>query len=229
MGTYEGIVGRQRKFFERGETRSGDFRRKALSRLLGEMESSGDILYRALREDLGKSEFEACMCEIGMLRKELAMLRRKLSGWMKPRRAALDISNLPGSGRIIAEPYGLNLIFSAWNYPVQLALSPLAGAVAAGNCVVLKPSELAPASSAALVKVIANSFAPEHVTTVEGNAATGTELLEENFDYVFFTGGTEAGRKVYQAAAARLTPVTLELGGKSPCVVEKDEIGRAHV
>ncbi|MDD3117858.1 MAG: aldehyde dehydrogenase [Victivallales bacterium] len=219
---YHDLLQRQQEYFHRGTTRSAAFRLERLNALHDAIRRREPMLMDALRRDLGKSAGEALLSEIGMVYEELKLFRRRLNRWMKPRRAAIAPANWPAAGSIYPEPYGSVLIFSAWNYPFNLALIPLIGAIAAGNCVILKPSELAPATAAAVASLIREVFVPEHVAVCEGGPETGEELLRERFDLVFFTGSSATGRRVYSRAAEQLTPVILELGGKSPCIVDED-------
>lgn len=214
------LVSRQRDFFRTGATLDLDFRLRALERLARALEEREGDLLAALRADLNKSAPEGYQCEVGMLRAELSHIRRHLRRWARPRRILPSPAQLPGSCRAYPEPYGVVLVMAPWNYPLLLSLEPLMGALAAGNCCLLKPSAYAPASSAAMAKLLSACFPPEYVSVVEGGRAENQALLEEPFDYIFFTGGTAVGRQVMEKAAQHLTPVTLELGGKSPCIVD---------
>ncbi len=211
----------QKAFFLTHETRDVRFRRDALKSLRAAILEWEPLLADALRADLGKGATEAYMSEIGMvlagLRDTLAHLRR----WSRPRRVAAPLSQFPSRCEVIPEPYGVALIVSPWNYPVLLGLDPLVAAIAAGNCAILKPSELAPATSAVLAKMLAATFPPEFVSVVEGGVDESNELLALPFDTIFFTGSPAVGRIVMSAAARHLTPVTLELGGKSPCIIDE--------
>ena len=197
-------------------------RRDLLGALFHAIKEREDELCGALKRDLGKCRFEAIATETSIVLADIDMLRRNLERWSRPRRVRCDLQNQPASGVILAEPYGRVLIFSAWNYPFQLMMSPAVGAFAAGNRVVLKPSELAPATAEAIARLVSDVFPPELMSVETGGAETAKRLLEEQWDYVFYTGGAEVGRKVAVAAAEKLTPVTLELGGKSPCIVDRD-------
>lgn len=214
------LVRAQRAFFDTGRTLDLKYRTEALKSLLGAVEGHERKLMDALRSDLGKSDFEAYMTEIGLCRDEIRFLLRHLRQWMKPRHVATPLAHFAASSFVVPEPYGLSLVISPWNYPVLLALEPLAGAIAAGNCVVLKPSAQAPATSQALQDILSGIFPPEYVSVVQGGRAENADLLEQDFNYIFFTGGAEAGRTVMAAAAKRLIPVSLELGGKSPVIVD---------
>lgn len=216
----EEIVSKQRAFFETGATREPKYRRDALERLRTALLKREDAIYEALRADLHKPAFETYMTELGMVLDELRFQLRHLTRWAKPQRVRTPVAQFYSSSFTLAEPYGVALILAPWNYPLQLSLEPLIGAIAAGNCVVLKPSAYAPASSRVMAEAIADAFAPEYVAVVEGGRQQNTDLLEQRFDYIFFTGGVTVGRLVMQSAAKNLTPLTLELGGKSPCVVD---------
>jgi len=181
-----------------------------------------DVFVQALREDIGKSDLEAYLTEIGFLLAEIDHSLSHLKSWMKPRRVATPLIMQPGSSRVVHEPLGVALIIGAWNYPVQLSLAPLVGCIAAGNCAVIKPSEFAPRCAEALARLVPRYLDPAAFAVVEGGVPETSALLEERFDKIFFTGSSRVGRIVMAAAAKHLTPVTLELGGKSPCVVDED-------
>ncbi len=209
-----------RAFFATGKTLDIGWRLNALKRLEDAVRADERLLYQALHEDLGKSAYEASMTEVGLVLAELHLARKKLASWAKPARRMPALAQIPGSARIYKEPFGLALIMSPWNYPAQLTLIPVISAVAAGNCALVKPSAYAQATSAAMARIIAAAFEPGHVTVVEGGRAENQALLEEQFDYIFFTGSTEVGKLVMEKAARHVTPVTLELGGKSPAIVD---------
>ncbi len=212
------IIQKQKKF-PRSEIKD---RITVLRNLALSIKSHEEEIFRALYEDLGKSKFEACATETSIVLEDIAMLCRKLPAWAKRRKVGVSPLNMPAKGMICPEPYGTVLIFSAWNYPFQLMMSPFAGAVAAGNSVVLKPAEQAPATAEIIQKIISEVFPAEQATVCIGGTETSRALLKEHFDYIFYTGGTEGGKAVARAAAENLTPITLELGGKSPCIVDKD-------
>ncbi|MFJ5923901.1 aldehyde dehydrogenase family protein [Kitasatospora sp. NPDC092948] len=190
---------------------------RALRRLLVEQE---EVFAAALKADLGKSPAESYLTEIGFTVNEIDHTLRHLSRWLRPRRVPVPLALAPARGRTVLEPLGTVLVISPWNYPLQLALAPLIGAIAAGNCAVVKPSELAPATSAALAHWLPRVLDPQTVAVVEGGVPETTALLEQRFDHIFYTGNGTVGRIVMTAAARHLTPVTLELGGKSPAVVD---------
>lgn len=217
-----GLVARQRTFFRTGRTRDVAFRREQLRALRAMLVGAEPQLFEALRADLGKPAFESYAGETSIVRHELDHALRHLAAWARPRRVRTLLAHLPGRSEVRSEPYGVVLVMSPWNYPVQLSLAPLVGALAAGNCAILKPSPLAPATSALLAELVARTFDPGLVTVVEGGIEPAERLLAERLDYIFFTGSTGVGRKVMEAAARHLTPVTLELGGKSPCIVDAD-------
>jgi len=220
--TIPATVERLRAAFEAGHTRPLEWRRgqlQALERLLGER---GDALVEALRADLAKPTLEAWATDVGAVRQEVTLARKRLGRWTRPERVSTPLELRPARSRIVREPLGVVLVIAPWNYPVQLLLAPLVGALAAGNAVVLKPSEVTPHTSAALARAVANYLDPEAVAVVEGGVPETQALLAERFDHIFYTGNGRVGRIVMEAAAKHLTPVTLELGGKSPCIVDAD-------
>ncbi|MFX3635082.1 MAG: aldehyde dehydrogenase [Candidatus Pristimantibacillus sp.] len=216
------IVEQQRQFFHAGGTISVEARLRQLQSLRAVVKSEERRIFDALKQDLNKSEQEAYLTELGLVLTELTHTIKHLKRWVKPKRLKTPLTHMGSKSYLIPEPFGVTLIIAPWNYPVQLALVPLIGAIAAGNTVVLKPSELAPHVSAVLTDIIRKAFAPEWATVVEGDVQTSTVLLAEKMDYIFFTGSVAVGKIVMTAAAKQLTPVTLELGGKSPCIVHND-------
>lgn len=214
----------QRNYFNAGITRPYAFRQQQLRKLLDVVQQNEENIYTALYADLKKSPEECWLTENGFLLSELKYALKKLSRWMKPQRVSTNLANLPSKSMIIPEPLGVVLIISPWNYPFQLLFTPLIGAIAAGNCIVLKSSEFAPATSALMKKMITEIFDEQYILFIEGDGATVVpEMMEQFiFDHIFYTGSTAVGKIIYQAAARHLVPVTLELGGKSPCVVEAD-------
>ncbi|MCP3966351.1 MAG: aldehyde dehydrogenase [Lentisphaerae bacterium] len=218
----ESILRKQKMFFESGMTRDIKFRLNALTKLAKTIKKYEQDIYKALYKDLRKSEFESLASEISGVMDEISYIRKRLRKWARPRRCAVHINNKPASGKLYPEPYGSVLIFSAWNYPFNLCMTPFVGALAAGNCVVVKPADQAPATAEIIIKILSECFDPEHVVAVHGGSDHASCLLEHKFDYIFFTGGENYGRKVMRAAAEHLTPLTLELGGKSPCIIEPD-------
>lgn len=217
----EKLVKKQREFFGTGATLSYRFRAEALKRLAWALEKYEDELVKALYDDLHKAKMESYMAEIALTKSELSYCRKHLKDWMKKEHVKSTLANFHSSAFTVAEPYGVTLIMAPWNYPVMLCLEPLINAVAAGNCVILKPSAYAPASSAVIANMIAACFPPHYIAVVEGGRKENQKLLEQRFDYIFFTGGVTVGRLVLEKAANYMTPVTLELGGKSPCIVDE--------
>lgn len=213
-----------RHYFNTGITRSYSFRREQLQQLKRAILSHEQELYQALHTDLKKSPEESWVTETGLVIAEINAALKHLHHWMRPERVPTNLVNLPSSSKILKEPLGVVLIIAPWNYPVQLLLNPLVGAIAAGNCVVLKPSEFAPATDAVMKKIIETAFSKEYILYVQGEGQTVIpEMINRfPFDHIFYTGSTAVGRIIYKMAAEQLIPVTLELGGKSPCVVEDD-------
>ncbi|CAN7745148.1 aldehyde dehydrogenase [Paenibacillus sp. LjRoot56] len=222
MDNYHSLVNKQRLFFLTGITKDVAFRLEALQKLRNAILSHEKELMEALKADLNKSEFEAYSTEIGMELKEIRFTLSNLRSWVKPKKIKTPISHLGSTSSIYAEPYGVALIISPWNYPFQLAIAPLVGAIAAGNCAILKPSELTPKTSEVLGKLIIKIFPEEYISVVQGGVETSQALLDEKFDYIFFTGSVPIGKIIMKSASKNLTPVTLELGGKSPCIVHED-------
>ncbi|MBN1409206.1 MAG: aldehyde dehydrogenase [Spirochaetales bacterium] len=216
------IIKEQRDYFLSGETRSVNFRIKQLEKLKSAIIRKEEDIIRALKADLYKSEFEIFVSETGFLLAEIRHFLRHLRKWVKPEKVTTPIVLFPARSRIHREPYGVVLIFSPWNYPLQLSLSPLIGAIAAGNCIVLKTAPASNHTSRVIREIIENTFPGNYITVVEGHRDINRALLAEKFDYIFFTGASEVGKKVMEAAATSLTPVTLELGGKNPCIVDED-------
>lgn len=214
-------VAAQRAYFLSGATRSIDARKAALAALRASVTAHEKAICDALYADLHKSAGESYMAEIGLALSELSYMEKHVSAFAKNKRVATPLAHFPSRSYIAPEPLGVCLIMSPWNYPFMLAMSPLVGAIAAGNCVVLKPSAYAPHTSAVLREIIRSAFSPEHVLVVEGGRAENSALLEEKFDHIFFTGSLAVGKHVMQKAAEHLTPVLLELGGKSPCIVDE--------
>ena len=215
------LVARQRAYFDSGATRSLSFRLDALEKLRRALQKNEALLFDALKQDLNKATMESYMCESGLVLEEIRYHQRHLPGWMKNRRVATPLAQFHAKSFRAPEPYGVTLIMSPWNYPVQLCLNPLVGAISGGNCTVVKPSAYAPATSAAIAKILGETFPPEYIAVVEGGRDKNNALLEEKFDYIFFTGSVSVGKVVMEAAAKHLTPVTLELGGKSPVIVDE--------
>lgn len=213
-----------RSYFNSGATKPYSFRKEKLALLKAAILKYEDEIYKALDTDLKKNKEEVWVTETGLVLSELNTAISHLQKWMKPQRVSTNLVNLPSKSFIMHEPLGVVLIIGPWNYPLQLLFNPLIGAIAAGNCVVLKPSEFAPASAAVMKKIILEVYSPEFILFVEGDGASVIpEMMNHfSFDHVFYTGSTMVGKIIYKLAAERLVPVTLELGGKSPCVVESD-------
>ena len=216
------IVRRHHAYFKQGTTKPVAFRKTQLRNLREAIRRYEPRIMAALRQDLNKSEREAYATEIGIALTELRVALRGVRKWAKPKRAKTPMSHSGASSRIVPEPFGTSLVISPWNYPFMLSIAPIVSAIAAGNTVVLKPSELTLSVSALLAEMIRETFPSDYVTVVEGDAAVSTELLKQPFDHIFFTGSPGVGKIVMEAAAKQLIPVTLELGGKSPCIVHKD-------
>lgn len=222
MNQAKQLVSEQRTFFNTGQTKNVEYRIHALQQLRAGIEKYQQRILDALRADLNKSEAEAYGSEIRIVLGELDFALENLAEWATPKSVPTAAAIPDGVSTIYAEPYGVALIIAPWNYPFQLAFGPLIGAIAAGNCAVIKPSELTPTVSRLIYDLIQDVFPREYIAVMEGEVETSTELLNEHFDYIFFTGSTGVGRIVMKAAAEHLTPVTLELGGKSPVIVHKD-------
>lgn len=213
-----------RRYFSSGTTLTYDFRIEQLKKLKAAIIEHEQELFEALHTDLKKSPEESWVTEVGMVLAELNVKLRNLKKWMRPERVRTNLLNMPSTSYVYKDPWGVVLIIGPWNYPFQLLINPLLGAIAAGNCVVLKPSEFAPATSAVMKKIIEKTFPPDYILYAEGDGAKVIpELMQHfHFDHVFYTGSTEVGRLIYKMAAEKLVAVTLELGGKSPCIVEDD-------
>ena len=217
----QALVAAQRAYYRSGATLRLADRRAALDRLRRAILERESKINSALAADLNKSAPETYMCEIGMTLSELTFVEKRLPRWMRDRRHLTPLAQFHARSFTVSEPYGVALVMSPWNYPFLLTMDPLIGAVAAGNCCVVKPSAYSPATSAVIREIVSAAFPPEHVAVVEGGRAENQALLDQTFDYIFFTGGVAVGREVMAKAAAHLTPVTLELGGKSPCIVDR--------
>lgn len=225
------ILRNQRSFFNSGKTKDISFRIQQLKILKKAITENEEAILKACKSDMNKPPLEAYASERSTVLNEIDYAIKNLKSWTKPKRIKTPLlhthffgiaQHFLSSSYIYSEPYGVVLIIGPWNYPFQLTLSPLVGAIAAGNCTILKPSEIAPHSSSVISKMIVHNFDRGFVSVVEGDAETASKLLSEKFDYIFFTGGTKIGKIVMEAAAKQLTPVTLELGGKNPCIVDHD-------
>lgn len=213
-------IRQQRRFFATGKTKDVTFRLEQLQHLKAALSANQSRIVDALKADLNKPEFEAYFEIAPVL--EINHAIKHLKSWVKPRKVATSIEQFPASACIYPEPKGVTLIIGAWNYPFQLLISPLVGAIAAGNCAILKPSEIAIHSSAVVTEIITKTFEPAYITALEGGVEISQQLLAEKFDHIFFTGSPKIGKIVMEAAAQHLTPITLELGGKSPCIVDSE-------
>lgn len=216
------VVISQRDFFKSGATLSYQFRKEALLKLRRAVNLYKEEISLALEKDLGKSSGEAYLTEIGMVLQSISYQLSHLRSFMRSRRRGFSISVFPSYGKIIPEPYGNVLVISPWNYPFLLAMDPLIGAVAAGNCVIVKPSEHSPNTSSLLEKILSYIFDPSYIAVLTGDVDVAKELLDNRFDYIFYTGSAAVGKVVMRKAAEYLTPTTLELGGKSPCIIAPD-------
>lgn len=224
MNEHIELAKNQRLFFETHATKAYDFRINQLKKLKKAISSSENEIIEALRKDLNKPEFEAYATEIGIIYDEINFSINNLSDWMQKQEVNTPLLHFPSESFIVNEPLGVVLIIAPWNYPFQLTIGPLIGAIAAGNCAILKPSEFTPNTSAILSKIIAENFDKNYVALVEGEGHLTIPTLMENFvfDHVFFTGSTAVGKNIAQLAAKNLVPTTLELGGKSPAIIHED-------
>lgn len=211
-----------RASFDAGQTRSHTWRDRQLRRMRDMLRENEAALGDAMKEDLGKSHFDCWLSELNVLCDEIDFSRKHLRSWMRPERVATPIHLQPASCTILREPLGVVLVLGAWNYPIQLTLAPAIAAIAAGNCVLLKPSEVSPASARLLCELLPRYMDPSCIRIVDGGIPEATALLEQRFDHIFYTGGGVVGRIVMEAAAKHLCPVTLELGGKSPVIIDSD-------
>lgn len=215
------LIQSQKNYFLTGKTKSIKFRKNSLLKLKQEIIKREQDIIAALYEDFKKPEFESVLSETEIVLSELNLTIKNLNSWAKPKRVFPSMLNFPSTDKIYSEPYGNVLIIAPWNYPYQLALSPLIGAVAAGNTVILKPSELTPNTSKILEEIISTTFNSEHVAVIQGDVSISQELLAKRWDYIFFTGSVNVGKIVAKAAAEHLTPTTLELGGKNPSIIDE--------
>lgn len=216
----QGILQKQKRYFSGNHTRAYSYRIRMLRRLCQALKAYETELFRALKRDLGKSKTESYMTEFAMVYQEIDYAIRKLRKWMMPKRVSGTIGTFPAKNYVCREPYGVVLILAPWNYPVNLSMIPLVGAIAAGNCVVLKCSETSPHTSRIIEKMINRFFPAEYIFCADKDTDY-EEITGQEYDYIFYTGSARAGKLVMQTAAERLIPVTLELGGKCPCIVEK--------
>lgn len=221
MHSIQKLVKNQKAFFQTGQTKDVAYRRKSLVRFRESIKRHEQEIVQALLDDFKKPAFETVATEISIVIKEVNLAVKKIWKWQLPKKVKASLLNFPSSAKVIYEPYGTALVIAPWNYPFQLAMGPIIGAIAAGNTVVLKPSELTPHTSKIIAKIIQETFDENHVNVIQGDKNVAQKLLQERWDYIFFTGSVAVGKIVYQAAAKNLTPVTLELGGKSPCVIDE--------
>src|SRR6201998_1263153 len=221
-GDIAATVARLRRTFATGRTRDIEWRKQQLLQLAKLMEENEDAIAKALAEDLDRNAAEAFIADVATTASEAKYAAKKVRKWAKRKYLLLELPQLPGRGWVEYEPYGTVLIIGAWNYPFYLTLGPAVGAIAAGNAVVLKPSEIAAASAHLIAELVPRYLDNDAIAVVEGDGAVSQELIAQGLDRVMFTGGTEIGRKVYEGAAPHLTPCTLELGGKSPVIVAAD-------
>lgn len=215
------LVTRQRKYFQTGATLPVSVRVDALKRLYGVISGCEKEIHTALKRDLGKSGFESYMCETGLVLEEISYMLKHIHRFAREKNVRTPLAQFHSRSFKKPSPYGVTLIMSPWNYPFMLTLSPLVDALAAGNTAVVKPSAYSPHTSDVILQILSQCFDPEYVAVVTGGRAENTCLLREHFDYIFFTGSQFVGKEVMRNAAEHLTPVTLELGGKSPCIVDK--------
>lgn len=216
------VVSRQRKFFDSGVTRPTEFRIAQLKKFEAMLRSHEALLLDAIYADLKKSPYDTYSSELSLLYREISFMMKNISHWNRKRWVRTNLVNFPARSYLLPEPYGVTFISGVWNYPYQLTLLPLVDSLAAGNTAIVKPSEVAPHTSAAMATLINTTFPEEYCTVIEGGADTAKKILEQKFDKIFFTGGSAIGRIVYKAAAKQFTPVTLELGGKNPAIVLRD-------
>ena len=221
MDKFESIVNAQRNFFNSGVTQDVGFRRAMLKKLDQALSDNMDAIFDALKTDLGKPALESYKAEVMLLKSELLHTRCSLGRWAKRRRVCTPVYLFPAKSMIVPKPYGTILIMSPWNYPLLLTIDPLIAAIAAGNTAVIKPSAYAPATSEVIARIISEIYPPEYVTVVQGGRVENQALLDQKFDYIFFTGSVAVGKTVMEKASAHLTPVSLELGGKSPVIVDE--------
>ena len=216
------IVQQQREYFKTGATRDMSFRIRQLHLLQDAIHANEESIVQALKADLNKPRLEAYSSEVGLLLAETRYALQHIKSWSRPRRMPMHLLQFPSSVWLYPEPYGVTLIIAPWNYPFLLLIAPLVGAIAAGNCAILKPSEVAPSMSAVTARIVQQTFDPRFVCAVEGGPESAQALLDQKLDYIFYTGSNAVGKIIMQAAAKNLTPLTLELGGKSPVIVDAE-------
>ncbi len=221
MTDYKDMLHAQRAYFGQGECKNVDFRIRQLKNLYQWICGHEQEILDALYQDLNKSPFEAYAAEIGIVKEEIRYTLKHIRKWAAPKRVKTPITQFPSRSFIYPEPYGVVLIMSPWNYPFQLTIAPLVGAICAGNCAVVKPSAYSPNTTRVMAEMLRELFPAEYISVVEGGREANQALLDEKFDYIFFTGSVNVGKYVMEKASAHLTPVSLELGGKSPCIVDE--------
>lgn len=219
---YKEIVTQQKKYFQTHVTKDLSFRKQQLQQLKILIQNNEKLMYEAIFKDFGKSEFETFLTEIAFLYKDIDFYLKNLDDFVKPVKVKTNLANQLANSKIYAEPLGNCLVIGAWNYPYQLTFAPMIAAMAAGNTVLVKPSEIAENTAKVMAKLINENFDSSYIFVVEGGVEETTEILQQKFDKIFFTGSTRVGKIVYEAAAKNLTPVTLELGGKSPAIVTQN-------
>ena len=222
MNPFQTLIDNQRTFFKSETTFPHSFRVEQLEKLRTMLKTHEKEIYQALKDDLNKSNNETLVTELGFLYSEIDITLKNLKEWMREKKVDTPLTHKGSKSFIIAEPYGVTLTIAPWNYPLQLAIAPVIGAICAGNTAIIKPSEFTPATSALLTEMFGSAFNQRYLAVVEGAKEASQQLLELNFDYIFFTGSTNVGKIVMRQASEHLTPVTLELGGKSPAIVDQD-------
>ena len=222
MNNISKVVKLQNDFFMSNITKNVDYRIEALKNLKYAIKKYENDIFEALKKDLGKSNEESYLCEIGFILEEINFTLKNIKKWVKPKKTKVSLAQMPGKSYIYKEPYGSVLIMSPWNYPFQLTIAPLISAIAGGNCSIIKPSEYSYYTSGIIKRIIEDTFEKGFVYVLEGGREVNKEILKEKFDYIFFTGSPLVGKIVMEKASKDLTPITLELGGKSPCIVHKD-------
>ena len=221
MKRYKEIVNKQKEFFKSGKALDLNYRKKNLNKLKDSLDKYEDKILYALKLDLGKSEFEGYETELGIVKNELKKTIKNLEKWSKPKKIRASIMNPFSTNRIYNQPYGVCLILSPWNYPLQLSLMPLIGSIAAGNCSILKLSEISPFTSGVVKEIIEEIFDEEYISVFSGDANEAISLIESDIDFIFYTGNPKIGASVAESAGRRLIPYVLELGGKSPCIIDR--------
>lgn len=222
VNPFQTLLNNQRTYFKSEKTFSYAFRKEQLEKLKSMLKLYEKDIYQALKDDLNKSKYETFTTELGFLYSEIDVTLKGLKEWMTAKKVDTPLTHKGSKSYVIPEPYGVTLTIAPWNYPLQLAIAPVIGALAAGNTAIIKPSEFTPATSSLLAHMIGSTFDNEYVAVVEGAKEASQQLLELKFDYIFFTGSTNVGKVIMKQASEHLTPVTLELGGKSPAIVDKD-------